>query len=100
MFKPISAHGRDNIIHLMCGCEYTLYMNVHSEPTCETSNQVWRDSTKTKTPTSPFQIGESLRYTNKEHTEMLDLVDINTNDPDRNNCRIKLFIRNTIIVTN
>ena len=25
------------------------------------SNKVWRDSTQTKTPTSPFQIGDSLK---------------------------------------
>ena len=28
------------------------------------SNKVCRDSKQTKTPTQPFQIGDSLRYTN------------------------------------
>ena len=28
------------------------------------SSKFWRESTKTKTTTSPFQIGDSLRYTN------------------------------------
>ena len=33
-------------------------------PIVNPSNKVWRDSTQTKTPTSLFHIGDSLRYTN------------------------------------
>ena len=33
-------------------------------PLFNPSNEFWRESTQTKTPTSPFQIGESIRYTN------------------------------------
>ena len=33
-------------------------------PLVNPSNKVWRDSTKIKTPTSPFHIGDSLRYIN------------------------------------
>ena len=51
-------------------------------PLVNSSNKVWRDSTKTKTPTLPFQIGYYLRYTNEGHNEMVDLVDINKNDHD------------------
>ena len=29
------------------------------------SNKVWRDSPKIRTPTSPFRIGDYLRYTNE-----------------------------------
>ena len=38
-------------------------------------NKVRRDSTKTKNTTSPFQIGDSLRYTNEVHNDMVGLVD-------------------------
>ena len=41
-----------------------------------------KDSTQTKAPTSSFQIGDSLIYKNEGHNEMVDLVDVNTNDPD------------------
>ena len=44
------------------------------------SKKVWNDSTQNKAPTSPFQIGDSLIYKNEVHNEMLDLVDVNTND--------------------
>ena len=33
-------------------------------PIVNPSNKVWRYSTQNKTPTSPFQIGDYLRYTN------------------------------------
>ena len=33
-------------------------------PLLNPKNKVWRESTQTKTPTSPFQIGKSIRYTN------------------------------------
>ena len=36
-------------------------------PLVNPPNKVWRDSTQTKNPTSPFQIGESLRYINYGH---------------------------------
>ena len=52
------------------------------KPLVNISNKVWRDSNQTKSPNSPFHIGDSLRYTNKVHNEMVDLVDINTNYPD------------------
>ena len=44
------------------------------------SKTVGRDSTQTKTPTPTFQIGDSQRYTHEGHNDMVDLVDINTND--------------------
>ena len=40
-------------------------------------NKVGRDSTQTKRPTSPIQIGDSLIYTSVGHNEMVDLVGIN-----------------------
>ena len=43
---------------------------------------VWRDSTQTKAQTSPFHIGDYLRYMNEGHNDMTYLVDVNTNDPD------------------
>ena len=46
------------------------------------SNKVWRDSSKTKATTSPFQIVDSLIYTNQGHNEMMELVGVNKNDPD------------------
>ena len=39
-------------------------------------NKVWKDSTQTKNPNSHFQIGDSLRYTNEGHNEMVELGDI------------------------
>ena len=36
-------------------------------PLVNPSNKVFRDSTQTKTPTPPFQIGGSLRYINEGH---------------------------------
>ena len=33
-------------------------------PIVNTSNKVWRYSKQTKTPTPPYQIGDSERYTN------------------------------------
>ena len=50
-------------------------------PLVNPSNNFWRDSPQTKNPTSPFHVGESLRHTNEGHKKMVDLVDINTNDP-------------------
>ena len=64
-----------------------------------TSNKICRDSTQTETPTLPFQIDDSIRYTNKGHNEMVELVDINTNDPDITKYIIKFFGLNTLIVT-
>ena len=40
-------------------------------PLVNPSNKVLRDSTQSKYPTSPFQIGESIRYTNEGHTKMV-----------------------------
>ena len=45
-------------------------------PLANPPNKVWRDSTQTKNPTSPLQICDSIRYTNEEHNEMLELMDI------------------------
>ena len=58
-------------------------LNKLYRPLVNSSNKIWRDLTQTKTPTLPFQIGEFLRYTNEVHNEMVEMVDINTNDPDR-----------------
>ena len=63
------------------------------------SNKALRYSTQTKTPTSPFHIGDSLRYTNVGQNEMVELVNINTNDNDITKYSIKLFKGNTIILT-
>ena len=35
------------------------------------SNEVWRDSTQTKTPNSPLQVGDSLSYPNEVHNEIM-----------------------------
>ena len=61
---------------------------------------VWRGSSQTKTPTSNFHIGESLRFTNSVHIKMLDLVYIKTNDTDSTKYIIELFRGNTMILTN
>ena len=63
------------------------------------SNKVWRDLKQTKTPTSPFQIGDSIRYTNEGHNEIVYLVGVITNDPDSIKYIIKLLRGNTMIVT-
>ena len=44
------------------------------------SNKVQRYSTKSKTPTSYLDMGDSLRYTYEVENEMVELVDINKND--------------------
>ena len=46
-----------------------------------------------------FQIDDSLRYTNEGHNYMLDLVDINTNDPDSTKYIIKFLMVNTMMLT-
>ena len=53
-----------------------------------------------KTPTLTFQIGDYLRYTDEGHNEMVDMVDINTNDTDSINYITKFLIGNKRIVTN
>ena len=63
------------------------------------STKVWRDSTKTKTPNLPFKTSDSLRQTNEGHNGMVDLIDINTNDPDSIKCRIKFLRVNTMVFT-
>ena len=67
-------------------------------PLVNTSKKIWRKTTKTKTLTSPYQIGDSLRYTNEWHNDMVELVDINTNDPDIIMYSIKLLRGKTMIV--
>ena len=62
-------------------------------------NKVRRDSTQTKTSTSPFYIGDSLRYTNEGHNEIVYLLDIHTNYPDSTKYSIRLLRGNTMIVT-
>ena len=63
------------------------------------SNKVWRYSTQTKSPTSPFQISNSLIYEHEGQNEMVELVDVNTNDPDSIKFIIKFLVVNTIVVT-
>ena len=46
------------------------------------SNKCWRDSTQPKNKTSPFHIGDSIRYKNDGHNDIMDLVGVNTNDTD------------------
>ena len=41
-----------------------------------------RDSTETKTTPSSFNICDYLRYINNRHNEIVDIVNISTNDPD------------------
>ena len=36
-------------------------------PLVSLSNKVWIESTQTKFSTSPFQIGDSIIYSNEEH---------------------------------
>ena len=55
-------------------------------------NKVWRESTQTKYPTSPFHIVDSIRYTNVLHNEVVELVDVNINEPYSIKYRIKLLI--------
>ena len=69
------------------------------KPLVNPSNKVCEESTQTKTLTSLSQISDSLRYTNGGHNEMVYLVDINTNDIDRNKYSIKLLRGITWIVT-
>ena len=68
-------------------------------PLVNPSNKFWRDSTQTETPSSIFQVSDSLRYNNDGHNYMLYLVDINTNGTYISKYSIKLLIENTIIVT-
>ena len=62
-------------------------------PLVNPSNEVWRDSTQTQNPNPTFRIRDSLRYTNKGHNKMVDLLYINTNDPESTNYVIKFFAR-------
>ena len=64
------------------------------------SDKVWRDSNQTKTPTSPLQHFLYIRYTNEWHNDMVELVDVNINDPDSIKYITKFLIENTMIVTN
>ena len=68
-------------------------------PLVNPSKKVWRDSKRIKTPTLPFHIGDSLKYTNEGHNEMEDLVYLNTNNPYRLKYRIKFLRGNTMVVT-
>ena len=68
-------------------------------PLVDSSNKVCIDSTQTKSPPSPFHIGLSLKYTNGGHNEIVDMVDIKTNDPDRTKHSIQFFRGNIMIVT-
>ena len=68
-------------------------------PLVNPSNKVWRDSTKNKNSTSPFQIGDSIIYKNGGHNEMVDLVDVNNNDTEITKYRIKFFHGNTKVLT-
>ena len=68
-------------------------------PLVNPSNNLWVDSTQTKTPTSPFQIGDSLIYTNYLPNDVVEMLDIKTSDPDRIKYIIKLLRGNTMIVT-
>ena len=52
-------------------------------PLVNTYNKLWRESKQYITPTSPFNIVDSLIYTNEVYNEMVDMVDINTNYTDR-----------------
>ena len=68
-------------------------------PLVNSSKKVWRNSTQNKAPTSPFQIGDYLRYTNEGHNGMVELVDVNTNDPDSIKYIIKFLRVNKMVVT-
>ena len=81
--------------------EFIRYAVSHKldRPLVNTPNKVWRDSTKTKTPPSPFKIGDSLRYTDVGHNEMVDLVYIKTSDTESTKYIIKFLRGITMIVT-
>ena len=68
-------------------------------PLVNLSIKVWRDSTQTKSPTSPFHIGDSLIYINESHNDILNLVGVNTNDPDSIKYIFKFLRGNTMVVT-
>ena len=75
-------------------------MNYHTnQKNLQSIYKNWRYSTQNKAPNSPFQIGDSLRYTNQGHNEILDLADLNTNNPDRIKYINKFLRVNTIIIT-
>ena len=57
------------------------------------------DSTQTKAPTSPFQIGDSLRYTDDGQNEMVGMVDVNKNDTESIKYIIKFLRVNTMAAT-
>ena len=73
---------------------YKLYRSLVNPP-----KKVWIDSTQTKAPTSSLQFGDPMRYTNEGYNEMVDLVEVNTNDPDSIKYIINLLRVNTMIVT-
>ena len=67
------------------------------------SNKVQRYSTKSKTPTSYLDMGDSLRYTyevENEMVELVELVDINKNEPASKKYSTNIFCGNTKIATN
>ena len=60
---------------------------------------VLRESNQAKAPTSPFHTGDSLIYKKEGHIEMVELVDVNTNEPDSIKYIIKFLIVITMVVT-
>ena len=63
------------------------------------NNKKLRDSAQTKAPTPPLHNSDSLQYTNEGHNEMVELVDVNTNDTDIIKYIINLLRVNTMVVT-
>ena len=57
------------------------------------------DSKQSKTSTSHLKTGYSLRYKNEGHNEIMDLTDINANDPAIKNHSINVLSGNTKLVT-
>ena len=74
-------------------------LQIFDRPLVNTPNKVCRDSTQTKSPISPFQIGDSLIYTNEGYNDMMELLVVNKNDPDSIMYIIKFLRVNIMLVT-
>ena len=62
-------------------------------------NKFWIDSTHAKNSTSIFQSGYFIKYTNKGHNGMVELVDRNTNHHESTNYSIRFLRINREVVT-
>ena len=62
------------------------------------SNKLWMESTQSKTPASHFEVFEFLLYSSKAHNELVDLLEIDKEDPTCPMYIIRYFCQKKISV--